>query len=430
MAEATQDFSSQMWSAASYRNRDCWAKHLTARTTSTITIEDILATYTEDCFIQVVNNAKQTVENYSGHAGVKDYFTKQRESSKGKLLNEPNVDPASVNSMIAVWKWDSSTAIEEHRQVLDTFLFTKVDVEGQDTPISKIEQHLVFVFKNSYDTVASLEIAVTPPVDLSGKPDGYHEVFSDNFETFNQDIWKHDIGKGLPNIEGGVDGWGNWERQYYTSKKENTFVKDGILTCRALKDDDGNWTSSRLTTRGSFNFNMGKVECRVRCKTGGGPFSAVWCMSEKKHDPNVSWPLCGEIDFFEYQKIWDYTPATLHFNDHFGGNGISFHDNEIVHELEDANGDPVWHTYAAEWTPEYVALLHDGKEIGRHWRPDLDPDETKRAKPTMKNWPYIKGNPFYLIINNAIDSTWGAKSPPDLKHHDLEVDYIKVYQKK
>lgn len=250
----------------------------------------------------------------------------------------------------------------------------------------------------------------------STSPDNeYVEIFRDDFETLDQSIWKYDLGRGPNN-----DGWGNGEKQTYTDSPENAFVKDSILHIKIIKQDtpteDGcYYTSARLTTSGTFNFTFGRVDTRVRLQHTNGPFSAVWALSDKVADPKVGWPLCGEIDFFEYQAIWDYTPSTLHFQDRHGGDALSFHNTLLT-----ANE---WHDICMEWTPDYIAFLQNGKEIGRYPRPE---------NATMENWPYNGENSFHLIINNAMSPSWSDDKPPslDFTEHVLEVDYISVSQKR
>ena len=52
---------------------------------------------------------------------------------------------------------------------------------------------------------------------------------------------------------------------------------------------------------------------------------------------------------------------------------------------------------------------------------------------TQKAWPYTWDNPFYLIINNAMNPSWAPKenqAGPDVTEHELLVDWIKVEEMK
>lgn len=248
--------------------------------------------------------------------------------------------------------------------------------------------------------------------------DQYEIKFIDDFDgdTIDASKW-------TPNVEPGP---GNGEQQLYTDSDENAFVKDSILHIRAIRKDPPvmygdppgpwSWTSARLETTQLFNFTFGRMSTRVRCEPVDGPFSAVWAVSEKINDPSIGWPKCGEIDFFEMQTLWDYTPSTLHFDEHHYGSAMSFFSSKTFKTVNE------WHEYGVEWGDNYIAFYHDGERIGEYPRP-VDQFITET------NWPYSYDNPFYLIINNAMDPAWGTKADSTLMQHDLEVDWIKVEQK-
>ena len=56
----------------------------------------------------------------------------------------------------------------------------------------------------------------------------WHDEFDG--ETIDTSKWTFEIGTG-------AGGWGNNEWEYYTSRKENAYVKDGVLHIRAQKED-------------------------------------------------------------------------------------------------------------------------------------------------------------------------------------------------
>eukprot|EP00536_Pseudo-nitzschia_multiseries_P015177 jgi/Psemu1/41534/gm1.41534_g len=247
--------------------------------------------------------------------------------------------------------------------------------------------------------------------------DQYELKFFDDFngDEIDTNYWSHFLGPGP----------GNGEQQVYTNSKKNSFVEDSVLHVRAIREPinyEGwwtNWTSARLETKQKFNFTYGRMSTRIRCKAVPGPFSAVWALSEQGADPNIGWPKCGEIDFFEMQALWDYTPSTLHFEEHCYGSSMSFFSYKTFETVHD------WHEYGVEWENDYIAFYHDGVRIGEYPKPI--PKTVSRT-----NWPFDKAldNKFYFIINNAMDPDWGTKADSSLMMHDVEVDWIKLEQKK
>ena len=60
----------------------------------------------------------------------------------------------------------------------------------------------------------------------------YELVLDENFDTFNLSLWQHQLTLG---------GGGNWEFQYYTNNRSNSYVQDGLLYINAtlLADEIG-----------------------------------------------------------------------------------------------------------------------------------------------------------------------------------------------
>ncbi len=61
----------------------------------------------------------------------------------------------------------------------------------------------------------------------------YQLVWSDEFNgtSLDQNSWTR---------ETGGNGWGNNELEYYTDREDNSFIQDGILTIKAVKENYGN----------------------------------------------------------------------------------------------------------------------------------------------------------------------------------------------
>ena len=45
-------------------------------------------------------------------------------------------------------------------------------------------------------------------------------ILDEQFDTLNHDRWQHEIT---------MSGGGNWEFEYYTNNRTNSFVKEGVL---------------------------------------------------------------------------------------------------------------------------------------------------------------------------------------------------------
>ena len=152
-------------------------------------------------------------------------------------------------------------------------------------------------------------------------------IFSDDFNTFDLKKWKHEITMG---------GGGNWEFEIYNNRRQNSWVKDGVLYLQpTLTTDAGinltsgeyaiwggqpadlctsnSWwgcartgtatniinpiMSARVRTAESFNFTYGRVEVRAKLPKGDWIWPAIWMLPTDQ--VYGSWPASGEIDIME-----------------------------------------------------------------------------------------------------------------------------------
>ena len=98
--------------------------------------------------------------------------------------------------------------------------------------------------------ILSLISLVSP---LEEVPDNYTLIFKQDF-TSEKDLeanWDSKIGIGN-------NGWGNQEKEYYRTSKNNIYIKDNQLHIRAVKEkiQNNDYTSARIITTESFKLNM------------------------------------------------------------------------------------------------------------------------------------------------------------------------------
>lgn len=229
-------------------------------------------------------------------------------------------------------------------------------------------------------------------------------VWQENFngKTLDEKVWNYELGDGCPNI----CGWGNNERQIYTT--QNHTIENGNLTIEARKEGD-KYTSARMTTKGKKEFQYGRIECRAKLPTGKGIWPAFWMLGT--NIAQVGWPKSGEIDILEYigrQPHQVFT--TLHTQDGHGDNGHS-------KKTEIAGIETGFHVFAVDWTKEKMDFFVDDALVFTY-------------SPEVKNessWPFDQ--PFYIIVNMAIGGNFGGPDVDDgIFPQDFTVDYIKVYQ--
>lgn len=242
---------------------------------------------------------------------------------------------------------------------------------------------------------------------------GYELVWSDEFDY-----------KGLPDstkwgfaTQGNESGWGNNELQWYTeARKENARVENDVLKITALRKDEGDkqFTSARLFSKADWKY--GKFEIRAKLPEGQGTWPAIWMMPGGWSFNDGGWPGVGEIDIMEHVG---YDFGKVHGTVHTEAYNHSI-GTQVGKAIAVENVSTEFHVYAIDWTEDEIIWYIDGEEFFRF----------ENENKTYKEWPFDKR--FHLIMNIAIGGNWGGTQgiDPNLKEATMEVDYVRVYQRK
>ncbi|KAG2203113.1 hypothetical protein INT47_004920, partial [Mucor saturninus] len=293
------------------------------------------------------------------------------------------------------------------------------------------------------------------------KPNHYCLVFEDHFDTLNFKNWQHEIS---------LSGGGNWEFQYYTNNRTNSYVEDGILYLKpsmtadtvgedALKSggkinlysgapsedctDNANFgcermsgpvaggnylnpiQSARIRTIDSVTLRYGKVEVRARLPRGDWIWPAIWMLP--KYSAYGSWPASGEIDIME-SKGNQKSPhgnssqivSTLHWGPHTYLNKYFLTQGEIFAQDGEDDFSEDFHTFGMEWNSEGLRTYVDDTTV---LTVDFDQTAWQRGqftKPTLNPWkggdisaPFDQE--FYLVMNVAVGGVNGYWPEEDNK---------------
>ena len=229
-------------------------------------------------------------------------------------------------------------------------------------------------------------------------------VWEENFSepVLNESVWNFELGDGCPNL----CGWGNNERQVYTTK--NHEIKNGNLIIHAKKEGNS-YTSTKITTKDKKSFQYGRMEARAKLPVGHGIWPAFWMLGQ--NISQVGWPKSGEIDILEYIGREPHMVfTTLHTQDSHG-NTIN------TKKTSFPNIEEGFHVFALDWTKDKMDFFVDDVLVYT-FQPEIKNENT---------WPFDK--PFYFILNVAIGGNFGGPAVDDTVFpQDFIVDYIKVYQ--
>ncbi|MBK6485631.1 MAG: glycoside hydrolase family 16 protein [Gemmatimonadetes bacterium] len=231
--------------------------------------------------------------------------------------------------------------------------------------------------------------------------------------------WNAEIGDGC---DAGNCGWGNEEKQRYTSGTENAALTgSGMLAITARRDPDGprcyygpcRYTSAKLTTRGKVTPRFGRVEARIRIPTGQGLWPAFWMLGAGF--PATKWPDCGELDIMEHHGSKPGNVSSAMHGPGYSGNAALVHE----HTPPGADFTRDFHRYAVEWDSAQVRFSVD----------DVVHFIVRRGEVAApKVWAF--DHPFYIILNLAVGGTFDGDPASDaVLPATMLVDYVRVYER-
>lgn len=223
---------------------------------------------------------------------------------------------------------------------------------------------------------------------------------------------KLDSSKWVYEIGNGSNGWGNGEKQYYTDRLDNAKVENGYLTITAKKEayQGYQYTSTRVITKGKFDFKYGRVDIKAKLPQGVGTWPALWMLGSNISD--VGWPACGEIDIMEHWgHLAEEVSSAIHTTDCSGLNCDQMRVGATI--ISDYATE--FHIYSMEWDEEEIRFY-------------IDDQYKYKYKPSSKNsdnWPF--NQPQFLIMNVAMGANW-FEIDPNFSSSTMQIDYVRVYK--
>lgn len=238
-------------------------------------------------------------------------------------------------------------------------------------------------------------------------------VWSDEFEgpDIDSSKWTHEV-----NAWGG----GNNELQYYTDRPENSFIENGMLHIRAIRETftgpEGTrqYTSARMVTAEKGDWRYGRFEARAKMPLGQGLWPAIWMLPTDWE--YGGWAASGEIDIMEYRGN---EPNIIHGTIHYGGPWPANTYTGDLYVGPDFSHD--FHVFSLEW-----------EEMEMRWYVDDIHYATQTSWFTTEApFPAPFDQRFHLILNLAVGGNFLPNPPPnpDYFPQDLIVDWVRVYQR-
>jgi beta-glucanase (GH16 family) len=261
-------------------------------------------------------------------------------------------------------------------------------------------------------------------------------VWSDEFNGSSSNVntanWNFDLSNSS-SIAG--SGWGNQEKEYYTSRTNNAYVANGLLHMVTIDDQFGGagtpYSSARLQTLGKFSMTFGRVDFRAKLP-GNGLYwwPAMWMLatnySNGSNGVSNEWPRCGEIDVCESMGS---TPGDVLGTIHHDSSGSPGNDSPQGGQYNFPSGTDTtngFHTYSVLWYTNKISFAVDGSnvyETASGWTSSTGP------------FPAPFNHPFYIIMNLAVGGTFFSANPSvatinanDTFPAEMDVDFVRAYQ--
>lgn len=251
------------------------------------------------------------------------------------------------------------------------------------------------------------------PTDEITAPEGYTLLWSDEFDgtEINSSNWVYETGDGT--AYGLPVGWGNNEKQQYTSDSENSgIVTDegtSVLAITAREAASG-YTSAKLTTQELVSVRFGRIDIRAKLPQGQGIWPAFWLLGENRAE--INWPGCGEIDVIE---MLGHEPNKMYSTVHYTNADNEHDEDQGTYTLPSGTFSDAYYVFTLDWTPESITYLLDGIQV----------HETVITE-DMKEFL----RPAYLILNIAVGGYWpGEPDETTTFPQTMYVDYVRVFTK-
>lgn len=173
---------------------------------------------------------------------------------------------------------------------------------------------------------------------------------------------------------------------------------EGHLVIQAQATPTG-YTSGRIVTFGKVDMLYGRVEARIKLPSSFAIWPAFWLLGTNFFD--VSWPQCGEIDIVDMVSDESHFYAGIH-----GPVSPPDPNGYVLTTPKRAPGEmPLtdgFHTYWANWRPNYIQLGVDDTPLAQY---------TPDSLPPGAQWVF--NAPMFAILNIAVGNAFiGA---PDVR---------------
>lgn len=382
--------------------------------------EDVITFSTQTAqFVRILGTQRATNYGYS----IYEFEVYEQVSDNDATLSSISINNSPLSGF--------SPQTTSYTHILDVG-----DIEVPIITASTTNPNATFTVNNALDVSETTTILVnsadntqTMTYSISFQQSTYALVWEDEFENdeityYSGQINPVDDSKWFHQTypANGGQGWFNNEQQHYTDRLDNSYVSNGTLKIKAIKEtysnpqtgSSQNYTSARLNSK--YAFTYGKVEVRAKLPSELGTWPAIWTLGQNISEQGAywqtqgygttGWPACGEIDIMEQDSNKSITSGAFHF-----GPDYTQHQYTTDH-ISVTDTENTWHVYSMIWTDEGISLMVDGVEFHNTSNVDMS---------------FFQANHF-ILLNVAMGGALGGSIDPNFSSAIMEIDYVRVYQ--
>lgn len=230
----------------------------------------------------------------------------------------------------------------------------------------------------------------------------WEENFSQK-QGFDSKVWSK--------IPRGTSDWNN----YMTDFDSCYALRDGKLVLRgianqSLPNDTAPYLTGGVYTTGKKTFANGRVEICAKLGAAQGAWPAVWLLPE-----SAKWPAGGEIDVMERLNFDSIAYQTVHSTYTLN---LGIKDNPLSHVVGAIDPDG-YNVYAVELGADSLSFFINNKRTLTY--PRIQTDKADQ---------YPFDGTFYLLIDMQLGGSWVGKVDPKDLPVEMEIDWVRFYQKK
>ena len=209
-------------------------------------------------------------------------------------------------------------------------------------------------------------------------------------------------------------GTSDWDR-HMSDLDSLCRVEKGVLQLWGINTPEGYderpFITGGVCSKGLRSVKNGRFEVRARYDCGEGFWPAIWLMP----DIRIRHPFGGEVDIMEHLNNDNVVFQTVHTP-----HTLYKREPTIQHYVTVPIKKDEFNTYAVELSNSEVTFYVNGEKTFTY----------KNQEPELEGQFPFYHYPFYVILSAQLGGSWVGKINPNDLPVKMEIDYVRVYERR